>query len=95
MTIRYVGEIQYADGKITMPSDTNLPPKQQWSNYPIFVFNGKRYNAVNQKAEDSLAKVITKIQSEGKTKAVKEGKIKPSSIRYGILTTGIEPFTFV
>lgn len=95
MTIRYVGEIQYSDGKITMPNNTDLPPKQQWANYPIFVFNGKRYNTVNQKAEDNLAAVINQIQAEGKTSARKEGKLKPSSIRYGILTTGVEPFTFV
>lgn len=95
MTIRYVGEIQYADGKVIMPTETKLPPKQQWASYAIYVFNGKRYNTVTQKAEDNLNATIKKIEAEGKTKAVKDGKIKPSSIRYGILTTGVEPFTFV
>ena len=95
MTIKYVGEISYVDGKVVMPTSTDVPDKKLWNNYSVFKFNGKRYLPMTHKAEANVNSVIKQIEAEGKKTARKEGKIKPSSIRYGILTTGIEDFIYV
>ena len=95
MTTKFVGEIKFDNGKIIMPSNKDIPPKKEWNHYAIFQFNGKRYNPLTQKAEDNIDAIVRQIEATGKTKSTKEGKRKPTSIKYAILTTGVEDFIFI
>lgn len=98
MTQKFIGPITVdtADGiKVKMPSDTAIPPKQEWSKHPIWQFNGKAYKPLTQMAEECLTATIKHIESCGYAKATKEAKWKPTSIRYAILTTNVEPFTYI
>ena len=100
MTQKYNGDIAVsneADGiHVTFPvENTDIPPKQEWSKHAIWQFNGRAYKPLTQKAEDALTAAVKKIESFGYTKATKEAKWKPTSIRYAILTTGVEPFVYI
>lgn len=98
MTKRFVGNITVTGTdtiKVEMPSCTDIPAKTEWHSAAIWQFNGKRYTPLTQKAEDNLVQVVKDIEALGKTKATKDGKLKPTSIRYGILTTGVEPFYYI
>ena len=98
MTQKFIGPITVdtADGiKVKMPSDTAIPPKQEWSKHPIWQFNGKAYKPLTNKAEASLENAVKQIETLGFSGATKEGKRKPTSVRYAILTTGIEPFIYI
>ena len=98
MTQKFIGPITIdtANGiKVEMPSDTAIPPKQEWSKHPIWQCNGKAYMPLTKLAENQLADAIKTIESCGYTKATKEAKWKPTSIRYAILTTGVENFTYI
>lgn len=103
MTQKFIGEIivdAKAIGsdvpvKVTMPSDAVIPPKQEWHKHAIWQFNGKAYKPLTKKAEDSLAFAVKNIETLGFSGATKDGKRKPTSIRYAILTTGIEPFIYI
>lgn len=106
MTQKFIGEIivnaeASNDGpsahiiSVTMPSDATIPPKQEWSKHAIWQFNGRAYKPLTAKAEDSLEAAVKKVETLGFSGATKDGKRKPTSIRYAILTTGIEKFTFI
>ena len=95
MTIKYEGEIKYLDGKVIMPTNTTIPPKQEWNKHAIFQFNGKCYNALTQRAIDNVSDIVKQIEATGKTKATKPFKRKPTSIKYAIMTTGVEPFEYI
>lgn len=99
MTHKYIGEVKVeildSNVKAIMPSDASIPPKQEWSKHSLWEFNGKAYRPITQKAEDNLAAVVAEVEKAGFTKATKFGKRKPTSVRYAILTTGVEPFYFV
>lgn len=93
MTIKYVGDITFNGDVPAMPTDTNIPEKKEWSKYAIWVFNGKQYNPVSQKAVDSLDNAVKTLAAKGYVGAKKEGKRKLSSIKYYIKTLGVEDFT--
>ena len=99
MTQKFIGNIKVFKGptslEIAMPTDTSIPPKQEWSKHPIWQFNGKAYKPLTTLAELDLNSAIKQIEAEGFTRATKEGKRKPTSISYAILTTNVEPFYFV
>lgn len=100
MTKKLIGEIEVSqtpDGGITvaMPTGTEIPEKKEWSKHAIWQFNGKAYKPLTQKAEDCLVAAVKDIESKGYAKATKEGKRKLTSVRYAILTTGVEPFTYI
>lgn len=98
MTQKFIGTIKVSKGsslEILMPSDTSIPPKQEWSKHPIWQFNGKAYKPLTPLAELDLNCAIKQVEAEGFTLATKEGKRKPTSIRYAILTTNVEPFYFI
>ena len=98
MTQKFIGpiDVDTTNGiEVKMPSDTAIPPKQEWSKHPIWQFNGKAYKPLTKKAEECLTATIKRIESCGYTKATKEDKWKPTSIRYAILTTGVEPFIYI
>lgn len=101
MTQKFCGDLKVLvdDGNdihIAFPIDnTEIPVKQEWSKHAIWQFNGRAYKPLTQKAEDSLTAAVKKIESLGYTGATKSGRRKPTSIRYAILTTGIEPFIYI
>lgn len=98
MTQKFIGEIGLDTSNgivVKMPTDTAIPPKQEWSKHAIWQFNDKAYKPLTQKAEECLATAIKTIENCGYTKATKEAKWKPTSIRYAILTTGVENFTYI
>ena len=95
MTHKYSGKITFDGNKITMPSCTDIPPKTQWFNASIWQFNGKAYKPLTQQAIDNLEDIVKQVEATGKTKATKDGKRKPTSIKYAILTTGVEPFEVI
>lgn len=101
MTKKFVGDLKVSvdssnNVHITFPVDNvEIPPKQEWSKHAIWQFNGRAYKPLTQKAEDALSEAVEKIKSFGFTKATKETKRKPTSVRYAVLTTGIEPFIYI
>lgn len=103
MTKKFVGHFQLATNEdntfkdlILVRSEESLPPKQKWNEFSIYEFNGKIYRPVTKKAEDNLDELVKRLQDDyGYTKAVKDGKRKPSSIRYAIQTYGVESFHIV
>ena len=46
-------------------------------------------------AENILTTAVQEIQKLGFSGATKDGRRKPTSIRYAILTTGVEPFYYI
>lgn len=100
MTKKFVGDLKVsneADGiHVSFPiENTTIPPKQEWSKHAIWQFNGRAYKPLTQKAEDVLTEAVEKIKTFGFSQATKEAKRKPTSIRYAILTTGVEKFTYI
>lgn len=98
MTQKFIGpiDIDTLNGiKVEMPTDTAIPPKQEWSKHPIWQFNGRAYKPLTKMAEDCLEATVKRIESCGYSKATKEAKRKPTSVRYAILTTGVEPFIYI
>ena len=98
MTHKFIGpiDVDTSNGiEVKMPSDTTIPHKQEWSKHPIWQFNGKAYKPLTKMAEECLTATIELIESCGYAKATKEAKWKPTSIRYAILTTNVEPFTYI
>ena len=95
MTTKYSGKIIFDGSKVTMPTSTDIPPKTEWFNASIWQFNGRAYKPLTQKAIDNLEDVVKQVEATGKTQATKDGKRKPTSIKYAILTTGVEPFEFI
>ena len=100
MTSKFVGDIivsKSGDGVNVAFNATSqgIPPKQEWHKHQIWQFNGKAYKPLTQKAEDSLDQAIRQIESFGYSKATKEARRKPTSIRYAVLTTGVEPFIYI
>ena len=78
-----------------VPALRQLVSKQEWSKHSIWQFNGKAYKPLTQMAEQCLTATIKRIESCGYAKATKEAKWKPTSIRYAILTTNVEPFIYI
>lgn len=95
MTTKFIGEIALENNVPKMPTSTDIPPKQEWNHFAIWEFNGRRYQPVTMKAEASLQDAIKKLEAAGFHAATKDGKRKPTSIRYAIQTTGVEPFRFI
>ena len=96
MTQKLVGEITFsADNIPQMPTSTDVPDKKDWHLHSIFEFNGKVYKPVTQKASDSLENAVKHLQNAGFKSATKEGKRKPTSLRYAIQTTGVEDFIYL
>ena len=98
MTQKFIGDITLENTdpvKVIMPSDSSIPPKQEWHKHAIWQFNGKAYKPLTHKAEASLENAVKQIETLGFSRATKEGKRKPTSVRYAILTTGIEPFIYI
>lgn len=99
MTQKFIGnikvEVNGKDVKVGMPASDVIPPKQEWSKYPIWQFNGKAYKPLTAPAQQDLDRAVKEIEAKGFTAATKEAKWKPTSIRYAILTTGVEPFYFI
>ena len=75
--------------------NTTIPPKQEWSMNAIWQFNGRAYKPLTQKAKNNLESIVKTLQKEGFTCATKSGRRKPTSLRYAILTTGVEPFIYI
>lgn len=75
--------------------NTTIPPKQEWSKHAIWQFNGRAYKPLTQLAENNLELMVKAIEKEGYTGATKDGRRKPTSIRYALLTTGVEPFIYI
>jgi len=92
MTQKFEGNVSLDGTTIVMPTNTDLPQKQDWHSYSIWEFNGKAWRPVTQKANENLDDIVKKLQDMGYTYAKKDGKIKPSSLRYMIKTTGVEDF---
>lgn len=88
MTRRYVGEITVQiDGdniNFTYPSDTNLPPKQEWVNKCIWSDNGKLIKPVNRTAELNLEQIVDVLKSNGFTKVKKDTSRKCTSLKYAV-----------
>lgn len=95
MTQKFEGNIQFDGTKTIMPTAPVTTPKREWFKASIWQFNGKAYKPLTQTAIDNLADVVKQIEATGKTKATKPGKLKPTSIQYAVLTTGVEPFEFI
>ena len=96
MTIRYVGNIvKNQDNTLTMPTDRNIPPKQEWHNHSIWEFNMKQYKPLTPKAVENLENVINEYKSLGFTAAHKDGSRKNTSIKYMITTYGVSDFKLV
>lgn len=103
MTEKFVGHFQLASNPdnsfknlVLVRGLEKMPPKEKWNEFSIYEFNGKIYKPVTKKAEDNLDNLVKQFQTDyGCTKAVKEGKRKPSSIKYAIQTYGVEPFHIV
>ena len=99
MTKKFVGHFQLATNEdntfkdlVLMRSAEKLPPKEKWNEFSIYEFNGKIYKPVTKKAKENLDELVKRFQDDyGYTKAIKDGKHKPSSIRYAIQTYGVEP----
>lgn len=94
MTKKLVGEIAVEGSAVRMPTCQEIPDKKDWHCFSIFDFNGKVYKPVTQKAIDSLENAVKKLEEQGYKNATKEGKRKPTSLKYAIQTTGVEAFTF-
>jgi len=103
MTSKFVGHFQLASADeantskqlVKVEGIEKLPPKTEWHNYSIWEFNGKRYRPVTQKAIDGLENLVKQFSDLGYTKAIKDGKRKPSSVKYAICTFGVEDFKIV
>lgn len=80
---------------VKMPSCTAIPPKAEWHSNAVWEFNGKAYKPLTPLAENALATAVQEIQKLGFSGATKDGRRKPTSIRYAILTTGVEPFYYI
>lgn len=80
---------------VKMPSCTAIPPKADWHSNAVWEFNGKAYKPLTPLAENALATAVQEIQKLGFSGATKDGRRKPTSIRYAILTTGVEPFYYI
>lgn len=93
MTHKFVGQFAFKnDAIVKEEAKMPIPPKQEWNAYSIWQFNGKRYQPVTQKAVDGLEALVKQIQNAGFKSATKDGKRKPSSIKYAICTYGVEDF---
>jgi len=96
MTSKFIGKFTFDAGQISKVVETEtIPEKKLWNNYSIWEFNGKRYRPVTKNATEDLESLVKEIQNAGYTAARKQGKIKPSSIKYAICTTGVEDFKLV
>lgn len=95
MTQKFEGNIKIDGLTVSMPSNTSIPPKKEWFSYSIWEFNGKVYRPITALAVKDLENAVKTIEAQGKTKATKPGKIKPTSIEYAIRTTGVENFEFI
>lgn len=95
MTTKFEGNIIFDGTKTIMPSAPVTTPKRDWFNASIWQFNGKAYKPLTQRAANNLRDIVAQIEATGKTKATKPGKLKPTSIQYAVLTTGVEPFEFI
>lgn len=80
---------------VKMPSCIDIPPKTEWHSNAVWEFNGKAYKPLTTLAENALAAAVQEIQKLGFSGATKDGRRKPTSIRYAILTTGVEPFYYI
>lgn len=102
MTHKFIGAIKVEANpsnpkeiSVKMPSCTAIPPKADWHSNAVWEFNGKAYKPLTPLAENALATAVQEIQKLGFSGATKDGRRKPTSIRYAILTTGVEPFYYI
>lgn len=80
---------------VKMPSCIDIPSKTEWHSNAVWEFNGKAYKPLTTLAENILTTAVQEIQKLGFSGATKDGRRKPTSIRYAILTTGVEPFYYI
>lgn len=95
MTKKFEGPIVLDGNTPKMPTCETIPVKQEWNHFCIWEFNGKRYRPLTQKAEDNLMDIVKKLEANGFKAATKDGKRKPTSIKYAITTTGVEDFRYI